>query len=1231
VPRKKKDIKKEEYLLSKEADLHRQIAALKQAKAEIKQLKEDLRLSEGRFRAVFGASPDGIYFKDRNLRFTAVNSAFVKQFGIPAKKLLGTTGRAFIKKEARVALQEEEARVLGGEIIQREKASYLKGTSSINRVTKVPVRDEDGEIVGLCCISHDITERTRTEELLRQERESLYAILDRAPYGVMVQDHDGKTLYVNSEFTTITGYLLADIPTLQDWDRLAFAKKKQKKAARTSWRRDVAQRAMDDVFRQKLGRLFARTYGIVTKGGAIKDIEFKPTVLADGRILLMLSDITERKRIEQELRKNRENYQSVIDNINRGITLIDSDHNIITANAPVGAKLNKPVSEVIGKKCFREFEKRDAVCPNCPGVRAMATGQPAEFESEAMRDDGSRFYTRVSAFPVLSDNKKVTGFIEIIEDISDRKTIEEELRQSEERFRRVVETMRVGLSAVDANGIITYVNDQMCQMLGYTTDEMIGHSTVNFFEEESGRRQEEIFEKRRKGFKDSTPYEVTWVAKDGHKVNTILTPTPGFSQRGKFSGSFAIFTDITERKRIEEALHESKERYQTLMNNIDLGINLIDAGHNIVMVNAAQDRHFKKPMLDAIGKKCFREFEKRNTVCPHCPGVKTMTTGKPNEVEREAVRDDGSCFQVRLRTFPIFDEAGAVTSFIEVAEDITERKRMEEALRQSEERSRRLVETMRAGLSAADENGVLTYVNDQLCQMLGYKMGELLGRPVTQFLTEESRKFQEETFIKRKKKFPDTTPYEITWLTKDRQKVYTITSPTPRFGADGRFIGSFAISTDITKRREMEEALRESEERFRMLADNAPFGISIMSPDRRFEYFNPKFTDIFGYTKKDIPDKESWFSKAYPDEAYRNMVADLWKRDREEGITLGELTPRIFTVRCKKGQDKIIDFRTVNLKGGGQYLTYEDITERARAEKALRDNEEKYRSLVQFTEDPVYLVNKDQHYLFMNEKYLSRIGMPLNHVVGRHYAEFHSSEESKEFSEHVAQVCRTGRFVQYEHRSRRDGRYFLRTLSPVRDTDGQIETITVISKDITERKRVEKELTYMATHDSLTGLPNRMLFNDRLLFSLAQAQRRHKKIALMLLDLDNFKDVNDTLGHSVGDQLLRAVGNRLRRLLRKEDTVARVGGDEFLLLLPEIARAENAITIAKKILAAFRKPCIFDDYEIPISTSIGIAIYPDDSDDADTLLKHADIAMYAAKDRGRGIYQCYAQTISAKH
>jgi diguanylate cyclase (GGDEF)-like protein len=169
----------------------------------------------------------------------------------------------------------------------------------------------------------------------------------------------------------------------------------------------------------------------------------------------------------------------------------------------------------------------------------------------------------------------------------------------------------------------------------------------------------------------------------------------------------------------------------------------------------------------------------------------------------------------------------------------------------------------------------------------------------------------------------------------------------------------------------------------------------------------------------------------------------------------------------------------------------------------------------------------------------------------------------------------------------------------------------------------QETIRKLAYNDALTGLPNRTLFNDRLNMALAHGHRSGEKLAVMMLDLDRFKDVNDRLGHNVGDELLVCVGSRLINLLRASDTVARFGGDEFVLLLPDIAGAEGAIKIAEEILEVCRKPFLCSGHEVHTSTSIGIAIYPDDGGDAYTLIKHADVSMYHAKDSGRNNYQFY--------
>lgn len=178
--------------------------------------------------------------------------------------------------------------------------------------------------------------------------------------------------------------------------------------------------------------------------------------------------------------------------------------------------------------------------------------------------------------------------------------------------------------------------------------------------------------------------------------------------------------------------------------------------------------------------------------------------------------------------------------------------------------------------------------------------------------------------------------------------------------------------------------------------------------------------------------------------------------------------------------------------------------------------------------------------------------------------------------------------------------------------------------ELEERKRAEETVRQLAYHDALTGLPNRTLFNDRLGVALAHARRNRERVAVILLDLDHFKDINDNLGHSMGDKLLQAVGERLTMLLRESDTVCRMGGDEFLLLLPEMAMVEHAATAAERILKAIRNPFALGRHKLHVTASLGIAVYPDDAEDGETLVKNADAAMYRAKESGRDNYQLHA-------
>ena len=301
------------------------------------------------------------------------------------------------------------------------------------------------------------------------------------------------------------------------------------------------------------------------------------------------------------------------------------------------------------------------------------------------------------------------------------------------------------------------------------------------------------------------------------------------------------------------------------------------------------------------------------------------------------------------------------------------------------------------------------------------------------------------------------------------------------------------------------------------------------------------------------------------------------------------------------------------------------VEEKRRAEEALRESEARYRAIVEDQTELICRFLPDGALTFVNEAYCRYFGKKPEELIGHTFMLFISDEDQEIVRKQLTSLSPENPVVTYEHRvvaPNEEIHWQQRSDRAIFDEQGRIIEFQSVGRDVTERVQVEQQLVYMATHDALTGLPNRVMFNDRLTLELAHAQRNRQKLAVMLLDLDHFKDVNDTLGHSVGDQLLQVVGERLTSFLRKSDTVARMGGDEFMLLFPEMARMEDAARIAQKILEVFRKPFVFEGHELHITTSIGIALCPDDGEDIDTLVKNADIAMYRAKEQGRNNYQC---------
>jgi diguanylate cyclase (GGDEF)-like protein/PAS domain S-box-containing protein len=444
------------------------------------------------------------------------------------------------------------------------------------------------------------------------------------------------------------------------------------------------------------------------------------------------------------------------------------------------------------------------------------------------------------------------------------------------------------------------------------------------------------------------------------------------------------------------------------------------------------------------------------------------------------------------------------------------------------------------------------------------------------------------------------------------------------------------VSQDITEHRQLEEALAKSEERYRTVLEQmeeAYFEVDIAG---NFTFCNDAMCRQSGYSREELMggNYRVYTTEADVQRVYKafNQVYQTGKpikgipmgRIRKDGTRIFAETSA-FPLRNESGE--IVGFRGI----------VRDVTERAQMIKALSESEERYRTILAEIEEGYYEVDLAGSFNFVNNATCRQLGYTKEELIGMNYLAYVPKEEAKGIYKAWNKVYRTGKPLKsYPFTCiRKDGtQIFLESsVSPLRNNEGKVIGFRSISRDVTEHRPFEQKLAEMATHDPLTGLPNRILLSDRFTIALALSRRTRNRLAVLMLDLDRFKTVNDSMGHDVGDQLLKAVGKRLASTMRKSDTVARIGGDEFVLVLPQIPQANEAAKFAQRILDDFREPFVCDDRRLSITTSIGVAVCPEDGKDIESLLKNADTAMYWAKEQGRDIYKFYdgeAMTLLAK-
>ena len=420
----------------------------------------------------------------------------------------------------------------------------------------------------------------------------------------------------------------------------------------------------------------------------------------------------------------------------------------------------------------------------------------------------------------------------------------------------------------------------------------------------------------------------------------------------------------------------------------------------------------------------------------------------------------------------------------------------------------------------------------------------------------------------------------------------------------------------------------QSEQRFRATFNQAAVGIAHVALDGRWLRVNHKLCDITGY------DEEALLSRDFQSITHPNDLHDGLEGMRR--MMAGEISSHTVEKRYIRKDGSLVWINlTISLAhtmtGEVDYFiaVSEDITTRKEATEHLR----LFARIFDSVNEGIIVTDTDRNMMFVNPAFSAITGYSAAETLGKNPRLLHSSLMDEAFYQKMWRgISETGRWQGEVINQRRDGEKFVEWLSinTLKDQRGEASHYIAVFSDISERKSVEERLAYMAQHDFLTDLPNRLLLMDRLEQAIAHAEREQNKVAIMFLDLDTFKAVNDMLGHQIGDELLQEVANRIRSTARASDTVSRQGGDEFIIMLPEVENADAVASIAANLLEVIAAPYLINGNEIDVTTSIGISVFPEDGRDVNSLIKHADAAMYHAKENGRNNYQFFTDEMNRR-
>ncbi len=1096
-------------------------------------------------------------------------------------------------------------------------------------------RGADGKVMGYVGTITDVTQIKQSEEVRQEALQRLQKIASQVP-GVVYQFRlrpDGSICVPYASEAAREIYRLDPEEVHEDASRI-FAnvhpddlenlKESIEVSARdlTPWEHEYRLKFEDGTVRWLLGNSI-------------------PQREADGSTLWhgFITDITTRKRVEAEIFAVQSRLKATLEAIPDLLFEMGLDGRYYDCHATHPELLAAPPEELIGKTVSDVLPPEAADAVMLALREAYEKGSSYGRQIELTLSQGT-FWFELSVARKHSITREEPRFIVLSRDITGRKKSEEQLKHSEEMLRAYLDNVSDTIWLIDANMNMAYVSPSVTSLLGVLPEELIGRPSALVIHSDDMSIIDNAmrYVMEHPGEPHTIQYRVShkdgrWISVESTGTNMLGNPV--------INGVLVAMRDITQRKLAEDALRESEHRYRLLVEFSPICIHEIDLEGRLQSMNRAG--------LDMLGLDDVKK------ICgmPYLGAVSQQDAGRVGALLQDAITNGitsnfefasagdvqryfKSCF------VPIKDASGKVLKLMGITEDITERKQIEDALRESEASQSAILNNAPYLVWLKDTEGRYLKVNKTYADYARLKEArQVIGK--TDFdlwpreLAEKYRADDAEVMSLRQQKRVEEPSF-------DGDKMHwTETFKTPVIDDNGHILGTTGFARDITERKQAELALAESENRFREIFNTVSDAIFIHDAETgRILDVNRRMLEMYGFTREQAlacgPDDLSAGTPPY-------SAAEAAEKIRMARV----VGPQTF-VWLARARDGHLFWVEVSLQfafiGSQQRIlaTVRDITERKNAEAALQESEYRWKFALEGSGDGLWDWNVADNTVFYSKRWKEMLGYSEDEIgngLDEWEKRLHPDDKAETLATVQAYLDGKTQVYQWEHRvSCKDGswKWILdRGMVVSRDEQGKPLRMIGTYADITERKQAEEQIHNLAFYDTLTQLPNRRMLNDRMNQAMASSKRSSRYGALLFLDLDNFKPLNDTYGHVVGDLLLKEVARRISSCVREMDTVARFGGDEFVVMLTEldtdkVESTAQAGVVAEKIRISLAEPYVLkvqqrDKAETTVehhcTSSIGVVLFINHEDSPEDILKWADMAMYQAKDDGRNLIRFY--------